>query len=297
MTQSKVPGPNLGSVTISGTVTEKQDQPAATAATWTSATTLNTALTVNTIGYGTAVVAISTPSTATAGAITIEVSNDGGTTWSAGGAVRSDNGLAENVVALGQSAALIRTYAVSVDSYTQVRARLSTVITGTGNTVVTVSTVAGGIEPLVSHLPPRVPFYFAWMDVTGTASVESALTNFSFGTKAGANVTAATSVAVAAGKTHRIASIAWSIRQTSTVLNSGAIGIRFAPTVANTSPVAWRGPVGTGAATAAAGILQGWTQQFPDGGLEIPGPAQWTVTWGTGAASCALSIAINGYEY
>lgn len=145
------------------TITEKQDQPAASSATWTSATALNTAVTVATTGYGTANVFIVVPATVTAGVISIEVSNDGGTTYVPGGAVRVDNGYAENVVALAFAPGINgnRMYAVSVDAMTQVRARLSTVIAGTGNVVVTVSTVAGGIEPFVATRALKVATYRA----------------------------------------------------------------------------------------------------------------------------------------
>src|SRR4051812_10572217 len=84
------------------TVTEKQDQPAGTTATWTSATVLNTALTTNTTGYGTANVSIQVPSTVTGGVITLEVSDDN-TVWYPAGAVRVDNALQENVITLALS--------------------------------------------------------------------------------------------------------------------------------------------------------------------------------------------------
>lgn len=145
------------------TITEKQDQPAATSATWTSATSINTALTTTCTGYGTATVAITVPSTVTAGVITLEVSNDGGTTYYSAGAVRVDNGWQENVVALALTPgmALNRMYAVSVDAMTQIRARLSTVIAGSGNVVVTLSIVAGGIEPFVTQRSRKVATYRA----------------------------------------------------------------------------------------------------------------------------------------
>jgi hypothetical protein len=145
------------------TVTEKQDQPTATAVTWTSATALNTASAVTTTGYGTANVFVVVPTTVTAGVISIEVSNDGGTTYVPGGAVRVDNGYQENVVALAFAPGIngSRMYSVSVDAMTHVRARLSTVITGTGNVVVTISTVAGGIEPFVAHRSRKVSTYRA----------------------------------------------------------------------------------------------------------------------------------------
>lgn len=145
------------------TVTEKQDQPAGTTATWTSATALNTALTNNSVaGYGTANVSIQVPSTVTAGVITLEVSDDG-TTWYQAGSVRVDNGLQENVVtlALSPGQALNRMYTVSTDAMTNIRARLSTVIAGAGNVVVRITLVAGGIEPFVAARPRKVSTYRA----------------------------------------------------------------------------------------------------------------------------------------
>lgn len=143
-------------------VTEKQDQPAGTTATWTSATALNTALTTNTTGYGTANVSIQVPSTVTGGVITLEVSDDN-TVWYPAGAVRVDNALQENVVtlALSPGQALNRMYTVSTDAQTQVRARLSTVITGAGNVVVRITLVAGGIEPFVAQRSRKVATYRA----------------------------------------------------------------------------------------------------------------------------------------
>lgn len=168
-----LPGPNGSpwpvSIPAPPTITEKQDQPAAsTSGNWTSATALNTAVTVTTTGYGTANVFITVPTTVTAGVITIEVSNDGGTTYVPGGAIRVDNGYQESAVALAYAPGINgnRMYAVSVDAMTHVRARLSTVITGTGNVTVTVSSVAGGIEPFVAQRSRKVPTYRAFYRTT-----------------------------------------------------------------------------------------------------------------------------------
>ncbi len=145
------------------TVAEKQDQPASSTATWTSATAINTALTNTAVtGYGTANVSIQVPSTVTGGVITLEISDDG-TVWYPAGAVRVDNGWQENVVtlALTPGIALNRMYAVSVDAMTHIRARLSTVIAGTGNVIVRIGLVAGGIEPFVATRPRKVATYRA----------------------------------------------------------------------------------------------------------------------------------------
>lgn len=145
------------------TVTEKQDQTANVATTWTSATSLNTTTaTYAATGYGTANVAVRVPTTTTAGAVTIEISQDG-TDWVPAGAVRQDNGYAENPVPLayfpGTNGA--RVYAFSIDAFTLIRVRLSTGIVGAGNVVVTISAVAGGIEPIVAQRSRKVPSYRA----------------------------------------------------------------------------------------------------------------------------------------
>jgi hypothetical protein len=145
------------------TVTEKQDQTANVATTWTSATALNTTTaTYAATGYGTANIGVRVPTTTTAGAITIEVSQDG-TDWVPAGAVRQDNSYPENPVPLAYFPGVngTRVYAVSIDAFTLIRVRLSTVIVGAGNVVVTISAVAGGIEPFVATRPRKVATYRA----------------------------------------------------------------------------------------------------------------------------------------
>lgn len=164
MTQSKVPGPNLGTVTVGGTVVEKQDQTAIVQTTWTSATTLNSVTASYAVtGYGTANVGVTVPTTATAGAVTVEVSQDAGTTWVPAPAVRQDNGAWESPIALAYYPGVngTRIYAVSVDAFTHVRAKLTTVIVGTGNTVVSITAVAGGIEPYVTQRSRKLQTYAA----------------------------------------------------------------------------------------------------------------------------------------
>jgi hypothetical protein len=171
VTPSKVPGPNLGTVTVGGTVVEKQDQTANVATTWTSATALNTTTaTYAATGYGTANVAVRVPTTTTAGAITIEVSQDG-TDWVPAGAVRQDNSFPENPVPLAYFPGVngTRIYALSIDAFTLVRVRLSTVIVGAGNVVVTISAVAGGIEPIVATRPRKAAATYIAVFRTATA--------------------------------------------------------------------------------------------------------------------------------
>jgi hypothetical protein len=146
------------------TVTEKQDQTALVQTTWTSATALNTTTaTYACTGYGTANIGVAVPTTATAGAVTVEVSQDGGTTWAPAPAVRQDNGSWEIPIPLAYFPGTngSRIYAVSVDAFTHVRVKLTTVIVGAGNTVISITAVAGGIEPFVTIRPRKVPTYRA----------------------------------------------------------------------------------------------------------------------------------------
>jgi hypothetical protein len=309
LTPSKVnqglpaPAANAWPVSIPAppTITEKQDQPASTNATWTSATGTNTAVTVATTGYGTATVSIQVPSTVTAGVITIEVSDDAGTTYYPAGAVRVDNALQENAVSLASGGAqLNRMWAVSVDAMTQVRARLSTVITGTGNVVVRVGVVAGGIAPFVSSVMRkdvgRQQVFLQWAQAAGTASVESALTNFSIGTRNATALTAASSYTVSTGKTLRIQAVTAYLQLTAVALTQGFFRIRQAASVANTSPVIWGTTLGIEAATGASGTLREQSFAIPDG-LEVPAGQQITFTWLTFANTTSLGLTIVGYEY
>ena len=56
-------------------------QPAATTATWTSATPMNSTVAVSTVGYGNVLAAVVITGSVTSGTITFEASPDGGTTW------------------------------------------------------------------------------------------------------------------------------------------------------------------------------------------------------------------------
>jgi hypothetical protein len=145
--------------------------PAQSTATWTSATALNTALTYTGLApYGAVTIGVTVPTTVTAGAVTIETSLDG-TNWTQAGSVRVDNSVAENVVPLAfwPGTNGTRQYLVSLDALTQIRVRLSTVITGTGNVVVIIAPAQQGVEPLVATRARKVPTFSAVYRVaTGT---------------------------------------------------------------------------------------------------------------------------------
>lgn len=144
----------------------------------------------------------------------------------------------------------------------------------------------------------RTAIMLDWERVAGTAAVESTLTNFTVGSKGGANITAATSYTVTTGKTLRIQSINLSLTSTSTVVNNARVRIRQAASgIANTSQIVWNydipWPIG---GTVAANEGTSINIPIPDG-LEIAATQQITVTWITAAATCTITAVITGYEY
>jgi hypothetical protein len=154
---------NIGALAAGLSLPIVGSAPTPSTATWTSATTLNTALAYTGLGpYGACTIQIVVPSTVTAGAITIESSADG-TNWQQAGSVRVDNSAAENVVPLAYWPGTngTRQYLVSLDGLTQIRLRLSTVIAGTGNVSVLIAPAQQAAEPLVAQRSRKVPTYKA----------------------------------------------------------------------------------------------------------------------------------------
>jgi hypothetical protein len=134
---------------------------------WTSATTVNTANTVDVTGYNTVSVAMSNTSTMTAGVLTFEVSPDGGTTWFPLSLARIDSYTVETTYTL--SSVANRAWSTSVDGFTKFRVRLSTVITGTGTATVFIAPQTFAIEPIVSVGQATAANLNA--TVTGTVSI------------------------------------------------------------------------------------------------------------------------------
>jgi hypothetical protein len=110
-----------------------------TSATWTSATGLNTALTLSTTGYSNILFSAAGTGTFTTGAVTFEGSLDGGSTWFAAPITRADGVTAGGVVGSFSLTASSTTWLASVAGMTNFRIRLSTAITGTGSTAITLN--------------------------------------------------------------------------------------------------------------------------------------------------------------
>lgn len=122
-------------------------QPAVSTANWTSATTVNTAVTVPITGLSTVTIGMHNTSTMTAGVLTFEVSPDN-TNWFPIIVNRIDSYVAELAYTL--SAVADRGWSASVDAWNFFRVRLSTVITGSGTASIFVAASSEAIEPNVT---------------------------------------------------------------------------------------------------------------------------------------------------
>lgn len=123
--------------------TQVNGQPAATTATWTSATTLNTAISIPVSGYGDIAMSYISTGSTTSGAITFEVSQDG-TNWLALGVspIGPNQGLVTNYTLAGGSSA----WQMYIGGFTNARIRLSTVIGSGGSGVFSIAATASAAE-------------------------------------------------------------------------------------------------------------------------------------------------------
>lgn len=315
---------NIGTVAITGT------QSAATTGSWTSATTLNTALTLTTTNLNTVSVAVVVPATMSAGALTFEVSPDNAN-WFPVQMARLDSYTVESVYTLVASAN--RAWSTSVDGFTNFRVRLSTVITGTGNLVVVIIPQTFAIEPIVSVGQATASLlnttcnqqpitkgtqgatgittqdlkdagrnqtnYFMALPVVSTATdTLMSLTGY----KSGAAVAATTTPAVVtAGKTYRIKCItityvaiatAGTVRFTLRA-NTGGVAAVTSPAVATYF---------IGGQSATAGVAETVCIAIPDGLEFAAGTGIGVSMQGYGSTQVAAAVGygqinIEGYEY
>lgn len=147
-----------GTATVGGTVTANQGTPAAATApwfvahgtvaavtaSWTSATSVNTALSIATVGYQTCVLTFSGTSTMTGGVLTFEASTDSGTTWWPLPMTRTDVYTTDNTYTLSVTT---QAWDANCGGFTNFRARLSTVISGTGTASLRLQASADTTEP------------------------------------------------------------------------------------------------------------------------------------------------------
>jgi hypothetical protein len=123
-------------VTDTGSVV-KGDTVAAFTAAWTSATLVNTSISISTVGMGSVSASINPSGTITGGNISFDASDDGGTTWYP---ISLSDGFGNiDISPLAATKALVNG---NIAPFTNFRARLSTVITGTGTVNVTIQASA-----------------------------------------------------------------------------------------------------------------------------------------------------------
>lgn len=120
-----------------------QDSTAVYQQTWNQNTAQNTALTTYGWGYSTAVITFQVTGTVSAGVVTFEGYD--GYNWYALNYVELDNGTAGTTFSLGSSVAV----ACEMTAFSQFRARLSTVISGTGSVQITINESAAAISSIV----------------------------------------------------------------------------------------------------------------------------------------------------
>lgn len=142
----------------------------------------------------------------------------------------------------------------------------------------------------------RSQVMLSWEEVAGTANVESALTNFTIGSRAAAALGAANNLAVTAGKTLRITTVVCYVKATAAVNNVARFKIRQAAAVANTSPAIFAAVLALELGTTAAGALKQEDYVLPEG-IEVAAGQQITFTWSTAANTCTVGMTIIGYEY
>jgi hypothetical protein len=118
---------------ISGTVTRGS-------AAWTSATGVDTAVSVAVTGYGAVLVVLNQTTTLTAGSINFEYSDDGGATWYAAPGIQQNGPF--QLTSYGFQANTKEQFRFNVSGATNFRARLNPVITGSGTVNVGVNVMA-----------------------------------------------------------------------------------------------------------------------------------------------------------
>jgi len=303
-------------------------------AAWTSATALNTTLSIPTAGMGTVVLTYNPVSSAfTQGSIWFEVSDDGGTTWYAINGERGnqqfvpDNGYILNAVA--------QTWQFTVAGFTNFRVRLNPVIVGSGTANFHVLTLAGILTDCITVGQGLGKFLHMTIDggstglvadvtlpgVQGAAAlctqdiIDTGRTQITFYvdqltgvtsealatmqiTKALVAQTAANNYSITAGKRLRIKSISATVKNTTSTLASSRIRVRAVPsgTVSASSPIIFTLDIPGMTGTQAANVGNTIVVPIPDG-LEIPSGANFGFSHIESTTSSNISVCIEAFEY
>lgn len=262
-----------------------------TAASWTSATAVNTAINLvnGTFAYNTVVVTLNQTSTITGGAVLFEISNDNANWIAASGVNVMADG--NDIQSYTLQASTYIVFKFNIGGFQYFRVRLNPVITGTGTVTIGYSAHSNGVPPTkVQEFKDSGRTYVTLTIVNGATVGTEALTSF-IANKGGVAAAAATSYTVTAGKTFRIQSMTFQA-----IISVGShnlqLRLRAATTVLATSPILITGF--SSGSTSAAGMFEA---SIPDG-LEIVGGTQLGIT---NVADTPADVTINatvvGYEY
>jgi hypothetical protein len=301
------------------------------AATWTSATTANTALTITTLGQAAVELSLNITGSLTAGLFNFEVSDDGSHWYSIPGIVQSTFAIFTNWQPSFGSASL----QFATGGYAQFRVRVATILTGTGNVLIQAQTSSQPVDVLQVAIQQFGPnLHIVLDDAAGGNAVntttqgvqasralmtqdfkDSGRTQLTFyvdqltgvtsealasmqSTKALVAQSAATNYTVSAGQTLRIKTITLTVKNTTTTLASSRIRVRAVAsgTVTATSPIIFTldcpGMTGTQAANVGNTIVV----PIPDG-LELPSGANFGFSHIESTTSSNISVCIEAFEY
>jgi len=149
--------------------------------TWTSGTSLNTAMTLNTQGMDSVALTIQTSGSITAGAVTFEVYD--GANWVAIKCARETSYNTDSVYSMIGTTTVIQGWTVPAAAFPQCRVRLSTAIVGAGSALVTgivssapdVSITTTGLDPLQAMHPGVLTLQAQQVLAVGASSAQSAV--------------------------------------------------------------------------------------------------------------------------
>jgi hypothetical protein len=263
------------------------------AASWTSATANNTAVTLLSanFSYNTILVTFNQTTTITGGAANFEVSNDNANWVAASGVNYAADG--NDIQSYTFQASTYISFKFNIGGWQYFRVRLSPAITGTGTVTVGFAAQSNGVPPTkVQELKDSGRTVVVLYIDNVTAPAAEALQTMSI-TKNGATTTG-TSYTVTAGKTFRMQSMTLA-SQVNTGIGAVKARIRAAAAVLVTSPIyctLFASP-STTSGTADVGNAE---QVFPDG-LEIAAGQQVGISTLSQVNTGNATVCVVGYEY